>query len=302
MNEIQRILDKGIVSEDFLKPETICDFYVDENRKQLWAVCLDLLDELDKCCKRHNLKYFLSGGSLLGVIRHKGFIPWDDDIDVEMPREDYDKLLLYKDEFLTPYFFQTPLTDPGYYFSCNKLRNVNTSSVSVMFQYDTFCQGIGIDIFPLDRYKKSGMRSKHERIKDLALDLGTYLRITNPELDEKNRQRVASYSGRDPMDTYNMMNDIFLEDSGLDVDQIGLLSCPSYDISKVSHDLDDFDELILGDFCGMKVPIPKRYDKVLRTQFGNYMQLPPVETRGTWHSGVIFDANKPYTEYLKKCK
>lgn len=300
MNEIQRILEKGIVKLDFLTPETICDFYVDEQRKKLWAVLVDLLYEFDRVCQRHHLRYFLSGGTLLGAIRHHGFIPWDDDIDVEMPREDFDKLMMYKDEFAKPYFYQTPETDPGFFFSCNKLRNVNTSSVSVVFQYAGFCQGIAMDIFPMDSFKAENMHDKYNRILSYAIDLGTYLRMGNPELDEKNRQRVSAYSGRDPMDTYRMMQDVFLEDKDKDCEYIGLLSCPSYDIDKMKRYKEDYAESTLVDFNGLKCPAPKGYDRVLRTQFGDYWQLPPVESRGIWHSGVIFDTDKPYSEYLKQ--
>ena len=91
MSEINRILSKGIFKESFLAPEIICDFYVDENRKKLWLVSLDLLSELDRVCRKYELRYFLFFGSLLGAIRHKGFIPWDDDIDIAMPRNDFCK-------------------------------------------------------------------------------------------------------------------------------------------------------------------------------------------------------------------
>jgi lipopolysaccharide cholinephosphotransferase len=299
MNEIQRILEKGIIKPEFLVPETICDFYVDEKRKKLWAVLLDLLHEFDKVCQRHHLRYFISAGTLLGAIRHHGFIPWDDDIDVEMPREDYDKLIQYKDEFSLPYKYQTPETDPGYFLSFNKLRNANTSSVSVILQYAGFCQGAFLDIFPMDSFKAETMHAKHKRIMELVLDLGTYLRIGNPELDEKNLQRVASYSGRDPKDTYRMLQDLFLEDKDKDCEYIGLLSCPLYDIERMKRYKEDYAETVLVDFCGMKCPAPKGYDRVLHMQYGDYWQLPPVEGRGAWHSGIIFDMDKPYTYYLK---
>lgn len=300
MTECERIIEQGILPKSFFEEEQRCGFLVTAERKKLWAVLLDMLREFDKVCQRHQLRYFLSGGTLLGAIRHQGFIPWDDDIDVEMPREDFDRLLMYKDEFMKPYFYQTPETDPGFYFSYNKLRNINTSSVSVVFQYATFCQGIAMDIFPMDSFRAENMRDKYKRILDYAIDLGTYLRMGNPELDEKNRQRVASYSGRDPMDTYKMMVDVLLEDKDKDCEYIGLLSCPSYDIDKMKRYKEDYAESVLVEFCGMKCPVPKGYDRVLRTQFGDYWQLPPVESRGTWHSGVIFDTDKPYMEYLKQ--
>ena len=76
-----------------LEKETKCNFEISKKRKQIWNIELDLLFKLDEVCKKYNLKYWLDGGSLLGAIRHKGFIPWDDDVDLVMLREDYDKLV-----------------------------------------------------------------------------------------------------------------------------------------------------------------------------------------------------------------
>lgn len=86
MTECERIIKEGILPESFFEPETICDFYVDETRKKIWAVLLDLLIKFDKVCKKHGLKYYLAYGSLIGAVRHQGFIPWDDDIDICMNR------------------------------------------------------------------------------------------------------------------------------------------------------------------------------------------------------------------------
>ena len=99
MTECERIIKEGILPESFFKPETICDFYVDEGRKKLWAILIDLLVQFDRVCRNHNLKYWVSFGGLLGIVRHNGFIPWDDDLDVCMPRADYEILMSLKKNF-----------------------------------------------------------------------------------------------------------------------------------------------------------------------------------------------------------
>ena len=105
MTEVEKIIEKGVIPSNFLEPEIICDFYVDEKRKKIWAIGIDLLIQFDIVCRRHNLRYSLAFGTLLGCVRHHGFIPWGDDVDVVMPREDYESLKKYKSEFETPYFF-----------------------------------------------------------------------------------------------------------------------------------------------------------------------------------------------------
>ena len=99
MTEIERLIEKGVFKESFFEEEYKCDFKVDVVRKKVWAIEIDLLLEFDRVCKKHGLKYFLAFGSLLGAIRHQGFIPWDDDMDVVMPRDDYQKLWLYAEDF-----------------------------------------------------------------------------------------------------------------------------------------------------------------------------------------------------------
>ena len=131
MKEIERIISKGVISKDFLKSEIREEFFVDEKRKKIWAVELDILLLFDTLCKEHNLTYFLMHGTLLGAVRHKGFIPWDDDIDVVMPREDYDKFLKLAGEIEQPYFLQTPITDEESGFSIAKLKNSNTTCLNI---------------------------------------------------------------------------------------------------------------------------------------------------------------------------
>lgn len=112
---------------------------------------LEILDELVRICTIHNLRYYLAGGTLLGAIRHKGFIPWDDDIDVEMPREDYELFAKYcSDELDEKFFYQSPETDRHYFLTYAKLRINGTFFPEERFEKSNFHKGIFIDIFPLD--------------------------------------------------------------------------------------------------------------------------------------------------------
>lgn len=90
MNEIERIKRKWNFNKDFFEVQKKCDYVISEDMKKVWAICLDLIFEFDVFCEKYSLSYYLFFGSLLGAIRHNGFIPWDDDIDLVMPREDFE--------------------------------------------------------------------------------------------------------------------------------------------------------------------------------------------------------------------
>ncbi|MDR2410347.1 MAG: LicD family protein, partial [Bacteroidales bacterium] len=140
-----------MTKEEYLKEEVRDNYFVSSDMKKVWYIELDILKEFIKVCNKYNLRYFADGGTLLGAIRHKGFIPWDDDIDIAMLREDYDKLVkIGPKEFKHPYFFQTPYTDKYYYQGHAKIRNSNTTGISRHEFNKKFNRGIFIDIFPLD--------------------------------------------------------------------------------------------------------------------------------------------------------
>ena len=166
MTETERIISEGIISKEFLEKEIRSGFVVESEKKKIWAIEIDLLLKFSEVCRRHNLHWFLMFGSLLGAVRHQGFIPWDDDLDVAMPRSDYEKFLSLNSEFTFPYFLQTPYTDEGYFYSFAKIRNSNTSMIAAKFINQGHNQGIAIDVFPLDEWDKEKGRELFSEIKD----------------------------------------------------------------------------------------------------------------------------------------
>ena len=129
---------------------------VDNAKKKVWAILLDLLCEFDRVCKENNIQYFLDSGTLLGAVRHGGFIPWDDDVDVVMLRNDYKRLCeIAQSKFAPPYFFQTNSTDPGSARGHAQLRNSETTGILRDEIQDgrplySFNQGLFVDVFALD--------------------------------------------------------------------------------------------------------------------------------------------------------
>ena len=142
---------KSILGEDFFKEEERCDYLVSSKMKRIWAVELDMYLSFAEICEKYGLKYFVLGGTMLGAVRHNGFIPWDDDLDVGMLREDYEKFLrLATKEIKHPLFLQTPYNDPESFLSWAKIRNSTTTAVSRVTSHRRFNQGLFLDILPLD--------------------------------------------------------------------------------------------------------------------------------------------------------
>lgn len=141
------------LKEYFLEPETRCGHYVSAETKACWKVMLDMAEEVDRVCRKFNINYFLIAGSLLGAVRHKGFIPWDDDFDIALFREDYERLIkVLPKELPSHLFMQTLVTDPEFPTSHICVRDSRTTCIhewAVKGKY-RFHMGIFIDIFALD--------------------------------------------------------------------------------------------------------------------------------------------------------
>lgn len=298
MTECERIVNQGILPESFFNEEFICDFLVTKERKKIWAIGLDLLLAFDRVCKANNLKYFLMHGTLLGAIRHNGFIPWDDDIDVAMLREDYDRLLeIASKEFSTPYFFQTPYTDNGYFFSFPKLRNENTTGISVSFQFEQFNQGLFLDIFPLDNCPMEDAQIRYNRINELNLDNSNYMRKSSP--DDSDKIRFAKHSGRNPLDVIKEIEYIqTMYKNNENCLYVNNSACTVYAYKKFIYKKELFKEAVNHKFECFEFPIPAGWKEILETNYGDYMRMPPVEERGKWHDKVIMNADISYKKYV----
>lgn len=293
---------KFLKKEFNLNEETICGYKVTADIKKVWQVELDLLKKFIQVCDKYNIKYFITAGSLLGVIRHGGFIPWDDDIDIGMLRSEYNKLLEIADkEFKEPYFFQTPYSD-NIYRGHAQLRNSKTSSILPNEIDCNFNQGIFIDIFPYDEYPKT---SRHFRSQKRHISIYSRL-LTNYYLSNHKTLRSKILYGMNtilfhiisPRKFYRHYEKICSKYDGVGNGLISNLSF-KYGREKYMHKKEYFEDLIDATFEGIRVKIPREYDKILTRQYGNYHEF---KIGTSTHGKLYLSADIPYKEYLEKLR
>lgn len=298
------------IPEGYLNEEERDGYLVTRETKQLWAVLLDILCQIDKVCKKYNIEYFLCGGTLLGAVRHGGFIPWDDDLDVMMKRNDYNRFCeIAPTEFKEPYFFQTEKTDPGHLLRHAKIRNSNTTGMFKSFVHKKFKinQGIFVDVFPLDNlpddkgerecyyddlYKLWGKVWKLSAYKNRGVRFG---RIENAKICGMNY--LLSLLGK--QNYYNekfeklagKYKDIRTDDCCLFLGHLTPKGLKKTHLWKTN----DYKSITTVPFEFLAAPIPVNYDAQLTTLYGDWHKIVIGENS---HGELIVDVNNSYISYL----
>ncbi len=273
-------------------------YEVSEQLKELWLIELDILEHLLDVCKQHNLRVWADGGTLLGTIRHHGFIPWDDDIDVCMPRPDYDRLIeLGGKVFAEPYFLQSAYSDKDYFRGHAQLRRSDTAAIRPSEAYRPFNQGIFIDIFPLDGVetdeiaRKNTIRSvkrTHKKLKAVNLNIlysGRWLQIFR----KINSRRLVKEFGWKAI--FKSTEDLLRQHSVDDCEQWAELAFSGDDIIFNRH---IFNNTIYMPFEYLQIPVPEGYDEFLRTQYGDDYMTPLAAQ--SYHGELIIDTKRSYQE------
>ena len=268
--------------------------------KDIWAVELDLLRVFLQYCERHGLRCWVEGGTLLGAVRHKGFIPWDDDVDLAMPREDYDRMCRLGNEGLEePYFLQTAYSDTDYHRGHAQFRRSDTAAIRPSDCYQPFNQGIFIDIFPLDaapddRQVVHEHRKRCLKILKLLKAKNTHC-ITSGRLTLVFRKLKARWMVKKMGWTtiYEKAEEEMRALARMPHTKVGELTSLGED---KLWDKSIFEETVMLPFENLMVPAPKGWDAFLRVSFGDdYMT--PIQAP-SMHGEVVFDTERSYKEVL----
>ena len=189
-------------------------------------------------------------------------------------------------------------TDSGYFYSFPKFKNSKTSFINPIFIYQKFNFGIFLDIFPLDYVEPEEGRVLYEKINRMNIDNSTVMRMKNPHLNERDKERVKNYPGGDALERYAEIRRLCLKSNSKKSDYVASLVITQYPYDKKLFFAEDFSESVYLDFEGIKFPAPAGYERILKTQYGDYMEFPPPEERGKWHGNIFYDADTPYKKYF----
>ena len=289
--------------EHFLEEEVRCDYTISSKMKEVWAVELDLLVKLQKICKKHNIEYYADGGTLLGCARHQGFIPWDDDIDIAMTRENYEKFCkIAQKECQYPYFLQTEKTDPGTVDGYAKLCNSDTAMILKCFEGRNFKynQGICIDIFPQDKVpdNETDMNVFLSRLQNLRAKGKQFRnRLHNDEGEHNFIKSIlafivkvlhiknwAYFKFEKECQKYNLQNTKYMGTiSYRPVREIGL------------YEVELYKDLIELPFEFITLPCPRNYNQYLTDFYGEWKVF---KKGASFHGDVFFDTDKSYKNYI----
>ena len=265
---------------------------------------IDMLKAVADFCDRYDLSYRLYCGTLLGAVRHEGFIPWDEDVDITMPLEDYRKLLKLGDKLPPPYTLQYPGSTKGYYLNWARVYIDGTTfmeqSLAGKGNAEYYMhQGFHMDIYPMIGAARTKAGQKVQRgLLRVALAIRTpeYHRLRG---DFKAKHRMV---GAIPYAIRERISGLCLKMVMLDPDRCEMIGTIDSAPFMGKYQYDDWKAPKKAHFGEWEFTIPRRYDKVLRRIYGDYMKLPPEEKRIpiSEEIAIIMDADKDYRYYQEE--
>lgn len=267
-------------------------------KRELQLKILEMVKDIDEICKKNNIDYYLIYGSALGAVRHGGFIPWDDDLDIGMTYENYLRFIeVCKTDLNTQkYFLQTPENEKNYYLSFMKMRDISTTLIEEGNKNIDITYGVYIDIFPFVGVPKNKVKRFFLEI-NRAFALSANVNVIN------NKKLYAIFK-------------VILKIVGKEnILKICTKKCLKYSCDKYEDWCSIFDgdgmkinmttKTIMGsptrmNFEDTQLPIPEKYDEYLKYIYGDYMKIPSAEQiKAKEHTPYVIDLEHSYEEYIK---
>lgn len=263
--------------------------------RELQTHLLDILVAIDQTCRAHNLTYYLTAGTMLGAVRHKGCIPWDDDMDIAMPREDYDTLVRHAREWLPePFEFKCAENEPDFPSEFGKI--IDASTTLVEREHHSYVGGIYVDVFPIDKMTGNTMAQRLHFMSYKFYKKMVYILCRNPY---KHGHGVSSWWPLMARRIFSLP-DVLRKLLALQT-AYAKLDTPLV----VDHD-DGRGGIMPAEYLGKPTPITfegrtfmgyEHPDKYLTHKYGDYMTIPNVEHQRQ-HNFYFLDYNMPYREYV----
>lgn len=269
---------------------------------ELQKTVLELLIPAVEICNRLELDYYLVCGSALGAAKYQGFIPWDDDMDIGLPRADYERFLREAPALLPEgVFLQNYRTDPAFPHVFSKLRNSNTTLIEHSMAHLDMNHGVYIDVFPLDGYPEGKWE---RRVFDLKKKVYSWMqycamgRGEDPKVEFRNSVfRLLGYHKRTAK-TLAKMDRLFASYPA----ETSAIWCNH---GNWQRNLEYAPRWHYGagremSFEGVTVRVPEDYDAYLTQKYGDWRKDPPPEKQVSHHSYKVCDVHRPYTDYWKR--
>ena len=285
----------------FFQEEERCGYLITEKMKRVWAVQLAMVDEVERICRKYGLQYFADSGTLIGAVRDRGYIPWDDDIDLVMLREDYDRFVkVAPKELKEGLKLQTAYTEENYLRGHAQIRDSRTTGFNEEDAKAGYNCGIFIDIFPLDGMPDGKLADRWWafQVKLCWMVLYTWYRYDYYEkktLAGRLLYRLGRLFHIPMRQAFFRYEKLCARYKGKNTERV----CDTVFISQLEKNTwkrEWFDRAVYLPFENRKIPAPAGYDGRLKAEYGDYMK--PAKAP-TMHGGLVLDPDVPYEEYVR---
>jgi len=256
---------------------------------------LDMLVEIDRICKKHDIKYSIDGGTLIGAVRNKGFLPWDDDLDIAVDRSEYEKLreACKTDLDTTRFFFQDNTTDPEYPWGYARIRRIDSEFVRCKQEHLKMRTGIFLDIFPSDGVPDFFPVRLVHAFYCFCCRKTLYSAVGKVHAGNPVHRAVYRALNKIPRETvFSALDKSAKRNNSRGTRKV---RCYTWGLpkNKLGYSSKWFKEFTTVEFEGKTFPCFKDYDKYLKFYYDDYMQLPTQEQR-RWHPCSAFRLPKEY--------